>query len=102
MERINKHTMLKQARENGIWKGFASGNNVSSGSVIGGWHCGMYVEITASKNNDGTWEYSVGEQALEEFEGSMLYYMDRQLGNRVVYWQGNKSEMAVYSDEMGL
>ena len=75
MERINKHTMLKQARENGTWRGFASGNKVSSGSVIGGWHCGMHLEITASKNNDGVWEYSVGEtgeQTLEEFEGSML------------------------------
>ena len=98
MERINKHTMLKQARENGVFRGFASGNNVSSGSVIGGWHVGMYVEVTASKNNDGTWEYTVGEQTMEEFENSMLYYMDRQLGNRVAYWQGNKSEMEVYSD----
>ena len=66
----------------------------------------MYLEITAKKYND-LWMYSVGEysvgetgeQSLEEFEGSMLYYMDRQLGNRVAYWDGNKTEMAVYSDE---
>ena len=92
MERINKHTMLKQARENGTWRGFASGNKVNFG---------MYVEITAKKYND-LWMYSVGEtgqQSLEEFEGSMLYYMDGQLGNRVAYWNGNKSEMAVYLDE---
>ena len=101
MERINKHTMLKQARENGKWKGFASGNKVNSGNVIHCWGLGMYVEITAKKYND-LWMYSVGEtgqQSLEEFEGSMLYYMDGQLGNRVAYWNGNKSEMAVYLDE---
>ena len=101
MERINKHTMLKQARENGTWIGFASGNKVNSGNVIHCWGLGVYVEITAKKYND-LWMYSVGEtgeQSLEEFEGSMLYYMDRQLGNRVAYWDGNKTEMAVYSDE---
>lgn len=102
MERINKHTMLKQARENGTWKGFTSGNNVNSGNVIHCWCLGVYVEIKATKNEDGTWAYrqTYGyEQTLEESEYSMLYYMERTIGTRVVYWQGTESEMAVYSDE---
>ena len=41
----------------------------------------------------------VAEAYNEELENSILYYLPRELGTRVVYWDRNKSGMAVYSDE---
>lgn len=86
MQKVNKHTVLKAARDKGSWSGYAAGNKVNEYHITGGWRLGADITITAEKN-DTEWAYMVNEEyTLEEFENALLYYLERSLGTRVSYW----------------
>jgi len=94
MERINKHTMLKVARENGQVEVCASGNSVNAYHIKDGWHLGYEITVTAKKNDDGKWLYNVeninsvhGTIDLETYCDNILYYLPSELGSRVVFWK---------------
>ena len=97
MQKVNKHTILKTARDKGYWCGYAAGNKVNEYHITGGWYLGIDVCITAEKINN-KWVYYCNTELLETYENSILYYLPRELGTRVAYWNGNNSGMAVYSD----
>ena len=97
MQKVNKHTILKAARDKGYCSGYAAGNKVNEGNITGGWYLGIDICITAEKINN-EWVYYCNTELLETYENSILYYLPRELGTRVAYWNGNKSGMAAYSD----
>ena len=98
MQKVNKHTILKAARDKGHWIGYIAGNKVNEYHITGGWNLGYDVEIKAVQT-EGAWTYTVNsDQTLEQFINAFLYYLPRELGTRVAYWDGNKLGMAVYSD----
>ena len=98
MQKVNKHTVLKAVRDNGSWSGYIAGNKVNEYHIAGGWNLGYDVEIKAVQI-EGAWIYTVNnDKTLEQFINAFLYYLPRELGTRVAYWNGNKSGMAAYSD----
>ena len=102
MQKLNKHTVLKAARDKGYWSGYIAGNKVSEYHIAGGWGLGLEITIQG-KQIEGVWAYTARQsngnrQPLENLINSMLYYQDKELGNSVSFWDENKSEMAVYSD----
>ena len=98
MQKVNKHTVLKAARDKGHWIGYIAGNKVNDYHIAGGWNLGHDVEIKAVQI-EGAWVYTVNsDQTLEQFINAFLYYLPRELGTRVAYWDGNKLGVAVYLD----
>lgn len=86
MHKVNKHTVLKQARNNGHWSGYIAGNKVSEYHIANGWNLGYDVEIKAVQS-EGTWIYTVNaDQTLDQFINAFLYYLPRELGNTVSFW----------------
>ena len=85
MQKVNKHTVLKTARDKGSWGGYAAGNKVNEYHITGGWYLGIDVCITAEKINN-EWVYYCNTELLETYENSILYYLPRELGTRVAYW----------------
>lgn len=98
MEKVNKHTVLKQVRHNGSWNGYIAPNKVNSYHINDGWHIGMKLNIQCDKNFQ-TGEYTYycffGEgneprqtrkldDVLAEFE---YYNCNSELGNKVSFWQ---------------
>ena len=51
MQKVNKHTVLKAARDKGSWSGYAAGNKVNEYHITGGWRLGADITITAEKND---------------------------------------------------
>ena len=98
MQKVNKHTVLKTARDKGHWSGWIAGNKVNEYHIVSGWSLGAEAIVTAEKI-EGVWYYKCNGHTLESFENAILYYLPKELGARVAYWDGNKTEMAVYSDE---
>ena len=60
MQKVNKHTALKAARDNGSWSGYAAGNKVNEGNITGGWYLGTRV-VYWDRNKLGMAVYSDGE-----------------------------------------
>lgn len=90
MQKVNKHTVLKAARDNGSWEGYVTGSKVNSYHIAGGWNLGYKVEIKAIKTNDG-WEYMVNEDhKLENYVDNVLYHIPSELGTRVSFWAEDK------------
>ena len=86
MQKVNKHTVLKAARDNGSWSGYIAGNKVNEYHITGGWGLGCGVEIKAMEI-DGTLEYVVnGEQTLPQYISAFLYYQEPELGRSVSFW----------------
>ena len=93
MERLHKATMLKMAREHGQVDVYASGNKVNAFHINDGWMLGYPITITARKDSDGTWLYNVegidgvrGTLDLNTYCDNILYYLNSELGNRVIFW----------------
>ena len=40
MQKVNKHTVLKVARDKGYWCGYIAGNKVNEYHIAGGWNLG--------------------------------------------------------------
>ena len=57
MTKVNKHTVLKAARDKGHWIGYIAGNKVNEYHIAGGWNLGYDVEIKAVYT-EGAWVYS--------------------------------------------
>jgi len=86
MQKVNKHTVLKQARNKGYWCGYIAGNKVSEYHIAGGWNLGYDVEIKAV-TIDGKLEYVVnGEKTLPQFISAFLYYQESEFGRSVSFW----------------
>ena len=86
MQKVNKHTVLKAARDNGSWSGYAAGNKVDEYHITGGWNLGHDVEIKAVQT-EGAWVYTVNnDKTLDQFINAVLYYQADSLGNSVSFW----------------
>ena len=86
MQKVNKHTVLKAARDNGSWSGYAAGNKVNEYHITGGWNLGHDVEIKAVQT-EGAWVYTVNNDiTLDQFINAVLYYQPSELGNSVSFW----------------
>ena len=86
MQKVNKHTVLKAARDNGSWSGYAAGNKVDEYHITGGWNLGHDVEIKAVQT-EGAWVYTVNnDKTLDQFINAVLYYQPSELGNSVSFW----------------
>ena len=86
MQKVNKHTVLKAARDKGYWCGYISGNKVSEYHITGGWNLGCDVEIKAVQI-EGAWVYTVNnDKTLDQFINTVLYYQADSLGNSVSFW----------------
>lgn len=90
MQKVNKHTVLKAARDKGHWCGYISGNKVNEYHIIGGWGLGLEITIQG-KQIEGVWAYTARQsngnsQPLENLINSILYYQDKELGNNVSFW----------------
>ena len=86
MQKVNKHTVLKAARDKGHWSGYIVGNKVSEYHISGGWNLGYDVEIKAV-HTEGAWVYTVNnDKTLDQFINAVLYYQADSLGNSVSFW----------------
>ena len=86
MQKVNKHTVLKTARDTGHWSGYISGNKVNEYHISGGWNLGYDVEIKAV-HTEGAWIYTVNnDKTLDQFINAVLYYQADSLGNSVSFW----------------
>ena len=86
MQKVNKHTALKAARDKGSWSRYASGNKVNEYHITGGWNLGYDVEIKAVQI-EGAWIYTVNnDKTLEQFINAVLYYQADSLGSSVSFW----------------
>ena len=86
MQKVNKHSVLKAARDKGHWCGYISGNKVNEHHISGGWNLGYDVEIKAVQI-EGAWTYTVNsDQTLEQFINAFLYYQNSELGDNVSFW----------------
>ena len=86
MQKVNKHTVLKAARDKGYWSGYIAGNKVNEYHIAGGWNLGYDVEIKAVQIEDG-WLYTVNnDKTLDQFITAVLYYQADSLGNSVSFW----------------
>jgi hypothetical protein len=73
IRKINKNTIKANFRRGITFEGYISGNNVNSFHILNGWCLGMPVKC----------------ETLEELEKicrDFLWYLDKELGNRVAFW----------------
>lgn len=86
MQKVNKHTVLKTARDKSHWIGYIAGNKVNEYHITGGWNLGYDVEIKAVQI-EGAWIYIVNnDKTLDQFINAFLYYQPSELGNSVSFW----------------
>ena len=86
MQKVNKHTVLKAARDKGYWSGYIAGNKVNEYHIAGGWNLGYDVEIKAVQT-EGAWIYTVNnDKTLDQFINAVLYYQADSLGSNISFW----------------
>ncbi len=86
MQKVNKHTVFKAARDKGHWCGYIAGDRVNEYHIAGGWNLGYKVEIKAV-HTEGAWRYTVNnDKTLAQFINAVLYYQADSLGNSVSFW----------------
>ena len=86
MQKVNKHTVLKTARDKDHWIGYIAGNKVNECHIVGGWNLGYDVEVKAVQI-EGGWTYTVNnDKTLDQFINAVLYYQPSELGNSVSFW----------------
>ena len=90
MQKVNKHTVLKAARDKGYWSGYITPNKVNEYHITGGWGLGLEITIQGKQIGD-VWVYTARQsngnnQPLENLINSMLYYQDKGLGDSVSFW----------------
>lgn len=94
---VNKHTVLKQAR-NGKWEGYIAPSKVNAYHVADGWQCGLKLVIRSERNivtNEYTYYAHFGEgngpfltRKLDDVLNEMLVYnCNSELGRRIRFWQ---------------
>lgn len=94
MQPINKHSVLKQVRETGQFKGFVAPNKAR---VPSAWNIECPITIVSGKEVNGNEkEYYVFHESSESFQeletwlNSYAYYnCNSELGNRIRFWEGN-------------
>lgn len=93
MERTNKHTVLKEVRDNNIWVGYISPSNVNSFHIKDGWHIGHEILITIGRDKDYYVVSRVSNQVYNEYEkletylNNFKYYnCNSELGQRISFW----------------
>jgi hypothetical protein len=84
---INKHTVLKDVRNTGMWQGYILPNNANPNSI---WI--HPLEVLISIGRDGQFYVVLGElqyaEPLNEFLAGYSYYnCNSELGYRIKYWE---------------
>lgn len=90
MKTINKHTVLKEVRTNGTWKGYIAPNKVNSFHITNGWCLGMDVLLTSDRQGNAYYvSFNALEvEPLEEMINSFACYnCNSELGKGVRFWQ---------------
>ena len=90
MQKVNKHTVLKAARDKGHWSGYIAPNKVNEYHITGGGGLGLEITIQGKQIED-VWVYTArqsngNKQPLENLINSMLYYQADSLGDSVSFW----------------
>lgn len=86
MTPINKHSVLKIARQTGKWTGYISASNVNSFHIKGGWNLGIRFEIVY---RDGNYYHVYNEQEVplnNALNGFKFYNCNPELGQRIRFW----------------
>jgi hypothetical protein len=89
---VNKHTVLKEVRQNGTWQGYIAPNNVNAANVNGYWNLGCPVCIIRDREGN-FYEIDVNNSncdmvELETLLNNFKYYnCIAELGKRVRFWQ---------------
>lgn len=73
-KKITKSQVKAKIRKNGKWEGITAGNKVNQSQLEGGWGLGNHVAI--SSEND-----------LIKHINSSLYYLPKELGNRIAFYE---------------
>ena len=84
MERTNKHTVLKEVRNNGEWKGVIAPSKARPG---GPWNLGHEIAIRKDNFKYFVWN---GEESmeLESYLNNFAYYnCNSELGQRISFWK---------------
>jgi hypothetical protein len=92
MKPVNKHTVLKEVRQNGTWEGMIAPNKALPN---GPWHIGMDILLAADRqgnvysinlyrNSPITMPYEELETMLNAFK---YYNCNSELGQRIRFWQ---------------
>ena len=77
-EKITIARLKKEIKEKGFWMGIVAGNKLNERSFEEGWQLGNFV----------TFKDVVG---MIQFTNSMLYYLPRELGNRIAFYNRNEN-----------
>lgn len=86
MKKVNKHTVLKAARDKGYWCGYIAEDKVNEYYIAGGWNLGYKVEIKAV-HTEGAWIYTVNnDKTLVQFINAVICYQADSLGNSISFW----------------
>jgi hypothetical protein len=90
MKPVNKHTVLKETRENGSWQGYIAPNKVNDMHIRKGWALGMPIQIRYEETNhayiteNSECEWVSLDEVLNEF---VYYNCNSELGHTVRFWQ---------------
>lgn len=88
---VNKHTVLKEVRQNGFWQGYIAPNKVNDYHIKYGWSVGHIVRITIDR--EGQFTCFIPDNPV--YAESLSFVIDRykfwncnsELGQRVRFWQ---------------
>lgn len=72
--KITKSQVKAKIRKNGKWEGITAGNKVSLSHLEGGWALGNHVII-------------LSEDDLIKHINSSMYYLSKELGNRISFYE---------------
>lgn len=87
MQKVNKHSVLKQVRTSGEWTGYIAPCNVRAFHINGGWHIGCPIVIKFSENGYYVTEWNSEERELSAFLNEFSYYnCNAELGRRISFW----------------
>lgn len=74
VKRINKNTIKANFRKGIPFTGYMAGDNTNSYHINNGWHCGYLVKDVPTL------------EELNKLENNFKFYLEPELGRRVVYW----------------
>lgn len=91
LKKVSKYNVMKETRENGVWKGYICLCNVNAYHVNNGWNIGFYIEIRLVDDNGEKIPYAFyGENKASKLEDVIKHYImynsSTELGKRVIFW----------------
>jgi hypothetical protein len=93
MQPINKQTVLKLVRQNGVWQGYITPNKVNEYHINNGWHIGTSIMITCDREENFYHVTPLGDIGmnvlpLNQYLARYEYYnCNNELGNRIRFWE---------------